>query len=108
MMRFAVDPQRADPGFIIQLLQTGHAKAHFLANAKHAINQSSINQQDVKSLRVIVPNLDLQKQFCQRCNDIASIQSQQSTATAKAQSTFDALLARSFAPTTALDDGSSD
>lgn len=96
MMRFAVDPQRVAPGFVIQLLQTGHAKAHFLANAKHAINQSSINQQDVKSLRVTVPNLDLQKQFCQRCNDIVSIQSQQSTATAKAQATFDALLADAF------------
>ena len=96
MMRFAVDPQRAAPGFVIQLLQTGHAKAHFLANAKHAINQSSINQQDVKSLRVTVPNLDLQKQFCQRCNDIVSIQSQQSTATAKAQAAFDALLSNTF------------
>lgn len=100
MMRFAVDLQRTAPGFVIQLLQTGHAKAHFLANAKHAINQSSINQQDVKSLRVIVPNLDLQKQFCQRCNDIANIQSQQSTATAKAQATFDALLADAFKPRT--------
>ena len=96
MMRFAVDPQRAAPGFVIQLLQTGHAKAHFLANAKHAINQSRINQQDVKSLRVTVPNLDLQKQFCQRCNDIVSIQSQQSTATAKAQAAFDALLSNTF------------
>jgi type I restriction enzyme, S subunit len=108
MMRFAVDLQRAAPRFVIQLLQTGHAKAHFLANAKHAINQSSINQQDVKSLRVTVPNLDLQKQFCQRCNDIVSIQSQQSTATTKAQATFDALLARCFAPTAATEGGSSD
>ncbi len=99
MMRFAVNPQRSAPGFIIQLLQTDHAKAHFLSNAKHAINQSSINQQDVKSLRVIVPNLDLQKQFCQRCNDIVSIQSQQSIATAKAQAAFDALLSDAFKAT---------
>ena len=33
------------------------------ANAKDAINQASINQQDVKSLRIVVPPIALQERF---------------------------------------------
>jgi type I restriction enzyme S subunit len=96
MMRFAPDESLALPEYVIDLLQTAHAKAHFLSKAKHAINQSSINQQDVKSLRVPLPPLDRQRAFTAWKADIFSIQSQQSTATVKAQATFDALLAQAF------------
>ena len=96
MMRFAVDESRVLPEFVIELLQTGHAKAHFLSKAKHAINQSSINQQDVKSIRVPLPPLDKQRNFTEQVAAIRSIQSQQSAATAKAQASFDALLAEAF------------
>jgi len=85
------------PEYVIDVLQTDHAKVHFLSKAKHAINQSSINQQDVKSLRVPLPPLDRQREFAARKIDIFSIQSQQSAATVKAKTTFDALLARVFA-----------
>ncbi len=97
MMRLTVEEARVLPEFVIQLLQTAHAKAHFLSKAKHAINQSSINQQDVKSLAVPVPALAQQMNFAERVEQVRSIQSQQSAATAKAQATFDALLARCFA-----------
>ena len=96
MMRFAVDESRVLPEFVIELLQTRHAKAHFLSKAKHAINQSSINQQDVKSIRVPLPPLDKQRNFTEQVAAIRSIQSQQSAATAKAQASFDALLAEAF------------
>lgn len=96
MMRFAVDEQRVRPEFIIGLLQQAVARRHFLAHAKHAINQSSINQQDVKSLPVIVPPLALQEQFAERVAAMESILAQQTTALHQAQASFDALLARSF------------
>lgn len=97
MMRFTVNEVRVLPEYVIGLLQTAHAKSHFLANAKHAINQSSINQQDVRSLVVPMPPIKMQRDFSERIEQVRSIQSQQSTATAKAQATFDALLARVFA-----------
>jgi type I restriction enzyme S subunit len=100
MMRFATDEARAIPEYVIDVLQTAHAKSHFFSNAKHAINQSSINQQDVKSLCVPLPPVDLQWAFAAKKADIFSIQSQQSTAIAKAQTAFDALLARAFSTTT--------
>ena len=97
MMRFAIDQHRADPGFIIQLLQTQHAKCHFLTNAKHAINQSSINQQDVKSLTVPVPPLAMQQAFKRHLDSVSSIIAQQAEASGKAKASFDALLANAFA-----------
>lgn len=96
MMRFAVDQHLAEPAFIIQLLQTRHAKGHFLTNAKHAINQSSINQQDVKSLTVPVPPLAMQQAFTRHLNSVASIIAQQAEASGKAKASFDALLANAF------------
>lgn len=98
MMRLAVDPAQALPRYVIALLQTGAARAHFLSNAKHAINQSSINQQDVKSLPFALPPIEVQQSFVAQASTMESIQRQQTTALAKAQSTFDALLARAFAP----------
>lgn len=96
MMRLSVDETRVLPEYLIELLQTGYSKSHFLAKAKHAINQSSVNQQDVKSLRIPIPPLAKQKEFAERCEQTLSIQSQQSAATAKTQAVFESLIAQSF------------
>jgi len=97
MMRLSVDEARVLPEYIIQLLQTGYTKSHFLSKAKHAINQSSINQSDVKSLEIPLVPLSLQCDFVRQVEGMHSIQTQQSAATAKAQAAFDALLAKFFA-----------
>lgn len=96
MMRFAPDESLALPEYVIDVLQTAHAKAHFLSKAKHAINQSSINQQDVKSLCLPLPPIEQQRLFAARKEGILGVQTQQSNATTKAQATFDALLATNF------------
>lgn len=100
MMRFTVDAGRALPEFVIALLQHPFSRQHFLANAKHAINQSSINQQDVKSLPVFVPPLDLQREFAKRVAAVFAIERQQQAAMVKAEATFSALLAKAFTPAT--------
>ena len=96
MMRFSVSDKEILPEYLIKLLQTAYAKAHVLSKAKHAINQSSINQQDVKSLLVPVPPIKHQTEFAERAEQVRSIQSQQVAATSTAQATFDALLAQAF------------
>ena len=78
------------------MLQTAAARAHFLSKAEHAINQSSINQQDVKSLSVALPTLDVQRSFAANAEAMDSILRQQSPALAIAQASFDALLAQAF------------
>jgi len=96
MMRFGVDGSRGLPEFVIALLQQPASRRHLLANAKHAINQSSINQQDVKSVPVPLPPVALQQAFAQRIAAVASIRGQQAEATTTAQASFDALLAGAF------------
>ena len=96
MMRFSVNGGALLPEYLIEFLQTAHTKAHFLAKAKHAINQSRINQQDVKSLPVMIPPIECQTWFVERVNQIRAIHLLQTTATAKAEATFEALLAQVF------------
>jgi type I restriction enzyme S subunit len=96
MMLFGVDGSRVLPEFVIALLQQPASRRHLLANAKHAINQSSINQQDVKSVPVPLPPVALQQAFAQRIAAVASIRGQQAEATSTAQASFDALLAGAF------------
>ena len=65
------------------------------ANAPQAA-QKNINLEILRNLPISIPPISLQEIFEQRCRDVVSIQSQQSAATAKAQATFDALLAQAF------------
>ncbi len=58
--------------------------------------QKNINLEILRGLPIPMPPLALQETFERRCLDIFSIQSQQTTATQKAQATFNALLARIF------------
>ena len=58
--------------------------------------QKNINLEILRGLPIPVPAITLQDKFSEHCGAAWSIQSQQSVATAKAQSTFDALLAQVF------------
>jgi type I restriction enzyme S subunit len=71
MMRFAVDCDRVEPRYVVQFLQSRFVKGQILAAAKNAVNQSSINQKDVKEFRINVPPLSLQREFVRQ---VASIQ----------------------------------
>lgn len=65
MMRFQVDRHRLNPQFLIALLQTRHIKAQILQRCKDAVNQSSINQDDVKSFTLYLPPIHLQDRFAE-------------------------------------------
>ncbi|WP_186190536.1 restriction endonuclease subunit S [Burkholderia gladioli] len=96
MMRLSVNRARILPEFVIAQLQQPAARNHFLANAKHAINQSSINQQDVKSLLMIVPPLAAQAKYVEWSTNANSILMQQEEALLTAEQTFASILAKSF------------
>ena len=63
MMRLAVDSTRVSPLFMIHFLQTSFIRNQILRSAKDSINQASINQGDVKGLRILVPSVDSQRHF---------------------------------------------
>ena len=63
MMRLRLDAERMLPRFATEFLQTRYVKNQILNACKDAVNQSSINQSDVKGFQVLVPPLDLQHRF---------------------------------------------
>ena len=63
MMNLCVDERLANSRFLVEQLQTPFVKRQILACSKDAVNQSSINQQDVKSFLVVVPPINLQNKF---------------------------------------------
>ncbi len=96
MMRVSVSRERVLPEFVIAYLQTAFARSALIKNAKHAINQSSINQGDVKSVLVYLPPMSNQEVFRARAADGRSLEDQQGRATAQAKDTFQSLLAGVF------------
>jgi type I restriction enzyme S subunit len=63
MMRFAVNRSVIEPGFLIDQLQTAYVQRQIRQRARPAVNQSSINQDDVKSFEVRVPPVRVQQKY---------------------------------------------
>ena len=94
MMRLSLDVERVEPEYVIAFLQMPYARRCLVANAKDAINQSSINQQDVASLPVQVPPLRAQIAFVERTATLAHIGEQQISAESVVERSAEALQAR--------------
>ena len=73
MMRMGLDPNGLAPEFLISMLQIGSIKKQLCVNAKDAINQSSINQTDVRQLLVVVPPLALQRRYAEILEAVRAI-----------------------------------
>ncbi|ELF6472412.1 restriction endonuclease subunit S [Vibrio vulnificus] len=63
MMNFIVDENLINPRFLVMQLQMPNIKKQIQTRAKHAVNQSSINQQDVKGFDLLVPPIELQNKY---------------------------------------------
>lgn len=61
IMRLRVRESELLPEFLILVLQMAQIRNHFQRSAKSAISQASINQVDVNSCPIVVPNLPLQR-----------------------------------------------
>lgn len=96
MMRFAVDRSRVEPAFVVAFLQTAHAKSQILGCAKDAINQSSINQQDVKGLSLPVPPIDGQRAFARSLDAIETLKAAHRASLAEMDALFASLQHRAF------------
>lgn len=73
MMRFTLRRGVVDPIYAVQFLQTKFIKNQILSCSKNAVNQSSINQQDVKGFQVNVPPLHVQQAFASRIQSIEAL-----------------------------------
>ena len=63
MMRISLDTLQINPRFCIAFLQTKFIKKQIATAKKDAVNQSSINQSDVRQFRFLLPPLTDQRKF---------------------------------------------
>lgn len=96
MMRFAVRRDVVEPGYVVHFLQTDFIKNQILSCSKNAVNQSSINQQDVKSFRINVPPLALQQTFATHINEIESLRAAHRASLNELDALFASLQHRAF------------
>jgi type I restriction enzyme S subunit len=96
-IRLRVERNKLHPSYLWAFMNSRHMKRVIFDTARGAIGQANINSKEIKAFMIAVPPLRLQQDFAMRLEDIRSIQSQQSTASVKAQATFNALLAQMFA-----------
>lgn len=96
MMRLEVDRNSVEPKYLMQFLQTRFIKKQILTAAKHAVNQSSINQHDVKNFQINVPPLPLQREFAQRFGVIERLKATHRIALVTLDALFAALQNRAF------------
>jgi type I restriction enzyme S subunit len=72
------------PAFLIVVLCSDIARKHWLARAKPAVNQASINQRDVREMPTPLPKLDEQQEIV-RLIEAADINIEKLIAVFKAQ-----------------------
>ena len=96
MMRLAVDPERADPRFIVTQLQDPWIKGQIQQKSRDAVNQSSINQSDVKSFKLRLPPLETQKKFVNFFENLQHLRQAINAALEEENSLFNSLLQKAF------------
>ena len=97
LIRARIRRKLVEPLFLQAYLSSAEGKRKLRERCRTSAGQFNINTNGLASVPVPVPNLEMQSDFIKRYRDVLGIQSQQSAATAKAQATFDALLAQVFA-----------
>jgi len=91
-----MDRERALPRYVFAALQTHRTQRHFRINAKRAINQASLNQQDLKSLPIMLPPMEKQAGFARYAEATATAYANEVQVLKGAEATFESLLARTF------------
>ncbi len=82
-------------GYLLWLMKVSQPQLlGLVTTAAHGTKK--LDTERLENFRIPVPPLEIQVSFAEKVARIESIQSQQSAATAKAQATFDALLAQVF------------
>jgi type I restriction enzyme S subunit len=96
MMRMRFNPDTTHPKFVVQFLQSGFAKSQIQMRAKHAVNQASINQQDVSGFRTSLPPITLQREFARRVTAVEALKTAQRASLAELDALFATLQHRAF------------
>lgn len=100
IMRLSVDESRIYPEFLISFLNSQMGLNELRKNAKQAVNQASINQQDIKNVIINLPALPEQHEIVRLIDDLLARERSAQQATEQALASIDlmkkSILARAF------------
>ena len=100
MMRIVLKVESVIPEYLIKYLNSGLGLQELRKNAKQAVNQASINQQDVKSVKILVPSLSEQQEIVYILDSVLEKERTANSATEQVLEQIDLLkksiLARAF------------
>lgn len=100
MMRLRINTNIADPEYIALFLQSPTAREQLRKNAKQAVNQASINQQDVLGVQIPLPALPEQQRTVRRLEALFAkadaVETQVKEAQAQLKMFEQAILAKAF------------
>lgn len=84
------------PIVAVHYLLTKHVKNQILSAAKDAVNQSSINQTDVRALEFRLPSIPLQQKFATIVSNIETQKARHRSQLTELDTLFASLQARAF------------
>jgi type I restriction enzyme S subunit len=87
-----------NPFYLWAFMNSAHMKRALFDTARGAIGQANINARELRAFHIPLATLSIQDRFEKQCQDVTAIKAQQSTAIDKAQTAFDALLAKRTLP----------
>lgn len=94
-MRALIPGAKINGVFLLELLRI--LKSHLLGMVSTAAHGTKrIETEALRQLRILLPPIEEQMLFSEQVNRVNALQTQQAAATAKAQASFDALLAQAF------------
>ncbi|MCK2183822.1 restriction endonuclease subunit S [Halomonas getboli] len=100
IMRFSVDSEKAIPGYVMRCLGSSSLKRQLVGKAKHAVNQASINQKDVKSCVIPLPQVEEQAEIVRRVDQLFAfadqVEKQVENAQARVNKLTQSILAKAF------------
>ena len=96
MMRLGVNQKVILPHYLVALMQHDYIRMQILKCSKDAVNQSSINQTDIKSFEIRLPPLELQKEFIRVQSRFENLRTQQQSMLKILDNLFHSLQQRAF------------
>ncbi len=95
LLRLRPNTDRLNSHFLWAMLNLLRSRRFFIGVSRQQINRK-FNASELSALALPIPPKELQNKFAESIYQVKAIQAQQSSATAKAQDIFDALLGRVF------------
>ncbi len=96
MMRITLKRDMANPRFLVEMLQQNLIRNQILKRAKDAVNQSSINQEDVKSFKFPLPPVSEQQKFAALVEKVESLRTKQKESEKELENLFNSLMQKAF------------